>query len=1136
MLDTSLRKKRAVGLVILAVLLILFLIFNRIPKLDTVRADLAIATSSEQECFQGFCVETQEEESLLSRWWNFSITYLRLVAVGMTFAFLVAGVTEAFLFPSGSSRGFATGGIRGSLKGLIVGPAMNLCSACIVPISSAFRQRGASIESTLAIVQGSSTLNLPAMIMAAMVFAPMIGGTRIALSLVGALLIGPLVASLVGERGRIPLAVYVTVEPTEQTRLASWREALSEGFKEWVKASFSYLIRLGPIMVLAGFVSAFVIQWVSPETVATYLGDNALGIVVAATFGLLINVPLLFEIPLVAALLLVGMGTAPAATLLFAAAAGGPITFWGLAKVVPKRGIAAFAASIWVVAIVGGLGVVALSAIFPTAEGGLNTSVAPAMAASEQPTRAGRGFVTPNELKANAALALAGPAQSARGQAAEAPSPPITNFQPAPVVVPIAPSVNGEETASVTPFTNVSLSALKNSNEWTDEIMNYRPGVVIFDYDSDGDSDFFITAESGTPNFLYRNEGDGTYVDVAHSAGVSSIESNSTGAVACDLDNDGHKDLYVGARGIAAMGPGKAKGDGLDFRSAMGDDEASRRLREAITDRVFLNNGDGTFTDITDSAIGEAANLRSAGSVACADVDNDGWLDIYVGNMIDEDFFLFTDRTHPGHYNLLYRNNGDLTFEEIGESAGVRGTQIKLLEPNGAPVVFRDDASGAEYVGYDPSVKDKNGNRVGDPTGRTHGVMFFDYDDDRDQDLWVANDGDILQVFRNDSTDDGIKFTPMAEEMRINIVGNWMGFAVGDYNGDAQLDVFVTNQGYHLRQYPLQEEVGGDCRYTERFDWGTCLHALLRNNGASNGSASGISPHFTDVVETTSVGPSPIMPPTSLNPDNIHSDWEVPTGLGAYDFGYGTTFFDYDNNGTQDLYWLGSEPARGEGPGGEILKSAGRMLRGDGQGSFEDITVRAHLLDIMDVDYSVLDPSNPRFDPIDQRIDASFHENGKGLAHGDLNGDGYVDLIGTNSSGPIWAVPGVPGDTAIPAAGTVFVWLNGGGDNHWITLRLTGRMGIDGTGSNADGIGARVYVETARDNGEGPLVQVQEVRAGSSYLSMDSIDLEFGLGDAAIVDEIRIMWPSGREQTLNDIPANQVLDITEPDGIENGES
>ena len=183
------------------------------------------------------------------------------------------------------------------------------------------------------------------------------------------------------------------------------------------------------------------------------------------------------------------------------------------------------------------------------------------------------------------------------------------------------------------------------------------------------------------------------------------------------------------------------------------------------------------------------------------------------------------------------------------------------------------------------------------------------------------------------------------------------------------------------------------------------------------------------------------------------------------------------------------------------MKSAGRMMRGDGHGSFEDITVRAHLLDIMDVDYSILDPSNPNFDAADQRIDAAFHENGKGLAHGDLNGDGYVDLVGTNSSGPIWAIPGVPGDTAIPAAGTVFVWLNGGGDNHWITLRLKGRMGIDGTGSNADGIGARVYLKTTRGNGDEALVQVQEVRAGSSYLSMDSIDLEFGLGDSTAIDE-----------------------------------
>ena len=1115
MFDTSLKKKRVVGLVLLAVLLALFLVFNRIPKLDTVRADLAIATSSEQECFQGFCIESPEESTLLSRWWNFSVTYLRLVAMGMTFAFLVAGATEAFLFPQGSSRSFSTGGVAGSLKGLLVGPVMNLCSACIVPVSAAFRRRGASIESTLAIVQGSSTLNLPAMIMAAMVFVPMIGGARIALSVVGALLIGPLVAAFAGERGRRALGVQIATDPEEQ-RDVSWSDALKEGFREWLRASVTYLVRLGPIMVLAGFASALAIQWVSPDVVSTYLGNDLVGVGIAATLGLLINVPLLFEIPLVAALLLVGMGTAPAATLLFAAASGGPITFWGLAKFIPRRGIVVYGTAIWVVAVGGGVAVMGLNQIVPSDNTiGLNASVMP-VAATDIPqldgtVRVGRGSSAGDfPVLKTAATRAVPPTQRADTSTSASNGATLSGTEP------------------VMPFTNIALASLRNDNEWVDEVANYRPGVVVFDYDADGDTDFYITAEAGAPNFLYQNDGNGVYTDVATAAGVAATTRNSSGAVACDLNNDGHRDLYVGSRGIAAMGPGKHKGDGLDFRSALGNDEASRQLREAITDRLFLNNGDGSFTDVTESAVGDAVNLRSAGSIACADVDGDGWLDLYVGNMIDEDFFQFKDRSHPGHYNLMYINNGDLTFNEIGAAAGVRGDQIKLLDTDGEPVVFSDPSTGLEYVGFDPSIMDDNGNMVGDPTGRTHGVLFFDYDDDRDPDLFVADDGDTFKIYRNDSADGSVRFAPVSTDMEIDIVGNWMGFAVGDYDGDADIDVFVTNQGYHLRQYPPQEEVGGDCRYNERFDWGTCLHFLLQNPGPTNGNLASSPLHFAEVAGSTEVRPSPIMPPASLDPENIHSNWDVPTGLAAYDFGYGTTFFDFDNDGHQDLYWLGSEPARGEGPGGEILKSAGRMLRGDGRGGFEDITVRAHLLDIMDVDYSLLDPNDSRFDSEAQRIDGAYHENGKGLAHGDINGDGYVDLIGTNSSGPIWTVPGVPGDTAIPASGTVFVWLNGGGDNHWITLKLKGRMGLDGTGSNADGIGARVYVKTGPSGQRESLIQVQEVRAGSSYLSMDSIDLEFGLGQATVVDQITVHWPSGRDQTLQNIPVDQVLKIVEP--------
>ena len=159
-LDTDLKKRRLVGIVLICVTLSLFLAFNRIPKLDTVEADLAIATSPQAECFQGFCISQEDDAPLLSRWWNFSVTYLGLVWLGMVFAFVMAGLTEAFIFPSDIRERFAGRGFKGVVQGVIVGPAVNLCSACIVPIAAAFRRRGAPIETTVAITQSSSTMNL----------------------------------------------------------------------------------------------------------------------------------------------------------------------------------------------------------------------------------------------------------------------------------------------------------------------------------------------------------------------------------------------------------------------------------------------------------------------------------------------------------------------------------------------------------------------------------------------------------------------------------------------------------------------------------------------------------------------------------------------------------------------------------------------------------------------------------------------------------------------------------------------------------------------------------------------------------------------------------------------------------------
>ena len=1063
---TDIQKRRLIGLLLCICLISLFFAINRLPKIDTINSDLAIVSSPTADCFQGFCIENVEKQSFFKRWWHFSVEYLKNVSVGMAFAFLMAGITESFIFPRDINRRFTGNGISGILKGVIVGPVVNLCSACIVPIANGFRRSGASVEATVAITQSSPTLNLLALAMAIIVFSPMIGASRVILSLIGAFILGPIVALIVRD-GRVndgleeePAHFGKTIEISE---FVSWRESLVTASLQCVRSTINYVLKLGPIMVVAGFGSGLVIQWISPQTVTTWIGDDVLGILVATTIGILINVPLMFEIPLVAAMLLAGMGTAPAVSLLFTAAASGPITFWGLTKAIPKRGVFTLFVSTWVLGTAGGLIVLFVTSL----------------------TEENREFTFRANYESTQLLSEARFYQGDLGH-----------------------------------FSEVSRTNLnKGSN-----LMNYHPGVTVFDYDRDGDLDLYITAETGWPNFLYQNDGNGFFVDVADLAGVSAIDTNATGAVACDLDNDGYQDLYVGGRGLAFQGGVTEKGDGIDFKSSLNMTQEDVYDKSVMMDRIYRNNRDGTFTDITDSALEGEFNYRSASSVACADVDNDGWSDIFVGNFIDMDFNGFNKSSHPGHFNLMYRNLQGMKFEEIGLDSGLRGGQVSMLDPLGEPVIFIDPTTGMEYEGYDPQDMDREGNPIGDPTGRTLAAVFFDHDRDGDSDLWIGNDGDSLHVYRNDSSAKKVIFTDISHQMGLGKLGNWMGFAVGDYDNDMDLDVFITNHGFNILAFPPKDLVSGDCRYFHQFEWGTCLHFLLKNMTDDQSSTNGGLPVFQDVASSTYVEPSPIMPPTSLSENSVNSSWPSPQGLAAYEFGYGVTFFDFNNDGNQDIYWLGSEINRGDGPGGEIIQSAGRLLLGDGMGSFRDVTVQARALDILGVDYSVLDPSSPSFDRERQRINAKFHENGKGLAHGDFNNDGYVDLVGTNSSGPMWVEEG---NAAIPKPGNIFLWLNSGGKNNWLTLRLKGRMAIDGTGSNSDGIGAKVYLKRHKENGDYS-EQLMEVIAGSSYLSMHSMDLEYGLNQSDIVEEIKIIWPSGIEQILEDVGVNQVLFVEEP--------
>ena len=1078
-LDSDIRKRRFVGGILVLFILLLFLSLNRFPKLDTIEADLAVVASSGSECFQGFCIDNVQRRPLLERWWEFSIEYLKNVSIGMLFAFVVAGITEAFLFPPNRRERFLGSGFRGVLKSVIIGPVLNLCSACIVPIANGFRRSGSGLETTVAITQSSSTMNLLALFMAAMAFAPTISITRISLSILGSLLLGPLVAWVSRRSRQEELGESLDESPSGLAEIGSladgvsWRESLATASFQFVRATVGFLFRLGPIMVVAGFASGFVIQWISPDTITTWIGDDILGVLIAASFGILINVPLMFEIPLVAAMLLAGMGTAPAGAILFTAAAGGPITFWGLSKVMPRRGVVTLAFSTWAIGVTGGLALLFVTSLM-----------------EEE-----RNFTFRAEYTAESP-------QDSNTQVREVAPTTLDGL------ISVAEGYEGYTAKEIYPFINVTNSALNGPTE----VWNPRPGVTIFDYDRDSDQDFYVTNGYGYGNLLYRNNGDGTFTQVGDKAGVSVRDRNSTGVVSCDINNDGFQDLYVGSQGSML--------DRRDFRSPV-EGEQNR-------DVLLLNNKDGTFSDITDSAFGDDVNVRSAMTVACSDVNSDGWLDIYVGNLAEDEYRKMHVPYQAGHFNMLYVNRGDLSFHELSEEAGIRGGQIRLRDSRENPILYRDDETGEEYEGYDPEQTDATGQRVGDPTGQTHSVLFFDYDGDLDQDLWIANDGDRLHLYRNDSERSLVRFTSVSEEMGIDKLGAWMGFAIGDYDSDSDLDVFVTNIGFHPRFEKPSILPQPDCSYFDQFEWGTCLHYLLNNDFDPDANVSNDLSNntFVDVAEEIDIIPSRLMPPPSLNLENIHPDQDSPTGLGSYEFGFGATFFDFDNDRDDDLYWLGSTVDRGEAPGGHVFPSAGRMMENIAPGLFRDVTIESQLLDVSNARYHKLNKDDIYKDTSLHRISALYHENGKSVVHGDINGDGFLDLIATNSRGALWEDERQA--SYIETGGPIFVWINPGGGNGWVKIRLIGRMSVDGTGSNADGIGSKVYV-TVEDTETGQTHrQVQEIRAGSSYLSMDTVDAEFGLGNSKLIKAVEVYWPSGIYQKLEDISINQAIEIIEP--------
>jgi len=507
-------------------------------------------------------------------------------------------------------------------------------------------------------------------------------------------------------------------------------------------------------------------------------------------------------------------------------------------------------------------------------------------------------------------------------------------------------------------------------------------GASWVDYDQDGWQDLYIVNFAGNLEMtdeqlkqsdvhcqLYHNNHDGTFTEVSKQAGLD-YRGRVMASAWGDYNNDGWPDVFLSNYGENVF---------------------------------FKNNGDGTFTNITrETELGGKKGFWAGAS--WSDYDRDGYLDLYVTGYVkykklpeDAQAKQYTmdqpANINPSSFeperNLLYHNNGDGTFSEVAVKTGV-----------------------------------VNAN------GRSLSATWCDFDNDNWPDLYISNDVSDNVLYHNSGNG---TFEDISHSGRVADYRGAMGLATGDWDGDQDMDLFIT-------------------------------HWIAQENGLYN--------NLLDQVKSND----------HIIPSLLHFiDESARFGLGqvALDYiGWGTSFFDYDNDGRVDLFLAnGSTFQQKDNP--DLLIPMNDQL-------FWNRNMDSGFYDVSKV-------SGPYFK--EKKV-------GRGVAFGDYDNDGDMDLFIVNNAGP-----------------GILLRNDNSLGRHWLEVALTG------TKSNHSAIGTHLRIVT------GEKVQIRQVGSQSSYLSQNSLVQHIGIGNHSRVDSLIINWPSGIRQQFLDVTPDQRLVITEKDQI-----